>query len=159
MVDFGVLSAPQVRRLSGHFRSKASSYCAWRDALFFDTLVATRLPELDLLTLATEAVLNPLCADDGWKVAVWNPAMQKRNLVRFPCPLVQELKEFVKAARPKVLRATETNRVFISACGKPLDLAWARRLLSSASAKTGIPLQIQSPPLPPVNVAIHHVAH
>ena len=151
------LTPELVRRLSGHFRSKRSSYQTWRDALFFDTLVVTRLREFDLLALTTEAVLHPQWAYDYQRVEVWTLMIEQSSAVLFPTPLLKELQEFVTLARSRISRANATDQVFISAVGKPLNLAWVRRLFASAAAKTGIPLQVHSVRLSQANAHFQEV--
>jgi len=109
----------------------------WRDRLIIETLAFTGLRCAELLGLRTEPFLNARIAPK--ETAILLPILgkgRKKRLVPFPAGLVRNIQRYIVLER-KYAAGAETDSVFISAKGAPLQPSGAEHLMRQASKKLG----------------------
>lgn len=110
----------------------------WRDQLMVETLAFTGLRCSELLSLRVELFLNARIGPQ--EAAVLLPVVgkgRKKRLVPFPAGLMRNVQRYIALERKYTEGAAETDRLFISAKGKPLEPSGVEHVLRQASKKIG----------------------
>jgi integrase/recombinase XerD len=112
---------------------------SWRDQLLVETLTYTGLRCSELLDLRLEPFLSAQISAD--QAALMVKVVGKGRKVRqvpFPTALVRDLRRFILLERKHASGAEDSDRVFLSAKGKPLRPSGAEYVLDRASKRAGV---------------------
>jgi integrase/recombinase XerD len=129
-----VPSARQVWKLRDAMRS-------WRDQLLVETLAYTGLRCSELLDLRLKPFSSAeLSADQAALMVKVMGKGRKLRQVPFPAALVRNLHRYIALERKYATYAGESDRLFLSAKGKPLRPSGAEYVFRCASARAGVPV-------------------
>jgi site-specific recombinase XerD len=111
----------------------------WRDQLLVETLVYTGLRCSELLDLRLEPFLSAQLSGDQASLMVKVVGKgRKLRPVPFPALLVRNLRRYILLERRYAPGAGESDRLFLSAKGKPLRTSGAEYVMRQASERAGV---------------------